>query len=294
MSRASERASDVIALAAAFMLVVGFTFSDDVVEFLLDVTGHSDSPARGWLVFALDGVLVLATAALKWRIDDGRTPVAALLRRMATGWWALGAVLVIGGHLILIATAQNRATLGTSASVWINLFASAVFVVAMALLLFAALGEGTASRGWIIPLAVGTFVAQIASALWYPVIDVQKGCAGEISANYFSEIVNIIAVVLLALGIESNFVRRSAAARDPGHRVAPVLTVILLCVGLALSFTMLAKANLGPFCGIGAVWHEYISFVVTVQALAIGLATLVWLMVVGADQENAVQENSDN
>ena len=185
----------MIALAAAFMLVVGFTFSDDVVEFLLDVTGHPGSPARGWLVFAADGALVLATAALKWRIDDGRTPVAALLRRMVTGWWALGAVLVISGHLILIATAQNRATLGTSASVWINLFASAVFVVAMALLLFAALGEGTASRGWIIPLAVGTFVAQIASALWYPVIDVQKGCAGEISANYFSEIVNIIAVV---------------------------------------------------------------------------------------------------
>ena len=279
----------MIPLAAAFMLVVGFTFSDDVVEFLLDVTGHSGSPARGWLVFALDVVLVLATAALKWRIDDGRTATAALLRRMVTGWWAVSAVLVIGAHLILIATAQNRAALGDTASAWINLLASAVFVAAMALLLFAALGEGTASRGWIVPLAVGTFVAQIASALWYPVIDVQKGCAGEISANYFSEIVNIIAVVLLALGIESNFVRRSAAARDPGHRVAPVLTVILLCVGLALSFTMLAKANLGPFCGIGAVWHEYISFVVTAQALAIGLSTLVWLMIVGA-----VQENSDN
>ena len=206
----------------------------------------------------------------------------------------MGAVLVIGGHLTLIATAQQRAALGDTASVWISLLASAVFVVAMTLLLFSVLGEGTASRGWIVPLAVGTFVVEIASSLWYPVIDVQKGCAGEISASYFSEIVNIIAVVLLALGIESNFVRRSAAARDPGHRVAPVLTVILLCVGLALSFTMLAKANLGPFCGIGAVWHEYISFVVTVQALAIGLATLVWLMVVGAVQENAVQENSDN
>jgi hypothetical protein len=289
MSRVRERATDVIALVAAFMLVVGFTFSDDAVEFLLDVTGHSGSLAREWLVFAADGVLVLAIAALKWHIDDGRTATAALLRRMVTGWWAVGAALVIGGHLTLIATAQHRAALGDTASAWINVLASAVFVAAMALLLFAALGEGTASRGWIVPLAVGTFVAQIASALWYPVIDVQKGCAGEISANYFSEIVNIIAVVLLALGIESNFVRRSAAARNPGHRVAPVLTVILLCVGLALSFTMLAKADLGPFCGLGAVWHEYISFVVTAQALAIGLATLVWLMIVGA-----VQENSDN
>lgn len=47
--------------------------------------------------------------------------------------------------------------------------------------------------------------------------------------------VNIVAVALLALGVESNFVRRSATARDPGHRMAPVLAVILLCVGLALA-----------------------------------------------------------
>lgn len=59
--------------------------------------------------------------------------------------------------------------------------------------------------------------------------------ADEISANYFSEMVSIVAVVLLALGVESNFVRQSAAAGDPGHRVVPVLTVILLRVGLALT-----------------------------------------------------------
>ena len=41
--------SDLPALAAAFLLVIGFTFSDDVVEFLLDVTGHPHSAGRaGW------------------------------------------------------------------------------------------------------------------------------------------------------------------------------------------------------------------------------------------------------
>ena len=72
------------------MLVVGCTFSDDVVEFLLDVAAHSSSPSQPWLVFVADSVLVLATVALKWSFDDGRTAMATLLRKMRTsegrGW----------------------------------------------------------------------------------------------------------------------------------------------------------------------------------------------------------------
>ena len=51
------------------MLVVGFTFSDDIVHFILDMTGNGNSAAKPWLVFALDGLLVAATAMLKWRIS---------------------------------------------------------------------------------------------------------------------------------------------------------------------------------------------------------------------------------
>lgn len=286
-SETAPRPSDAIALIVAFMLVVGFTFSDDIVEFLLDVSGNGYSPLRPWLVFVLDCVLVLGTAALKWRLSGGRESWAAFVRKLVTGTWGLGAVLVIVGHLALIVTAGHRAGLGDVASVWLNLLATVVFVTAMGLLLLSALDEGPTSRSWIVPLIIGTFVVQVATLLWYPVINVETGCAGDISSSYFSDMTNITAVVLLALGVESNFVRRSATARDLGHRVAPVLAAILLCIGLALSFTMLAKADMGPFCGLGAVWHEYISFVVSAQGLAIGLATLVWLMVVDAGQESS-------
>ena len=61
-----------------------------------------------------------------------------------------------------------------------------------------------------------------------------------------------------------------------------MLTMILLCIGLGLSFTMLVKAHLGPMCGLAATWHEYIAFAVSTQALAVGLATLVCLMLVEA------------
>lgn len=281
-SSPAERSSDILPLLAAFMLVVGFTFSDDFVEFLLDVTGHPRFSAKPWLVFMLDGLLVLGTAVLKWRISGGREGLTTFLRRLVTGTWGVGAVLVVAGHLTLIATANHRAGLGDVASVGINLVASVVFVAAMTLLLLSALGAGKASRDWIVPLVVGTFAVHVATVLWYPVIEVEAGCAGEVSATYFSDMANILAVMLLALGVELNFGRRTGSTRDLGRRVAPVLTMALLCVGLALSFTMLVKADLGRLCGLGAVWHEYISFVVTTQALAIGLSTLVWLMVVEA------------
>jgi hypothetical protein len=61
-----------------------------------------------------------------------------------------------------------------------------------------------------------------------------------------------------------------------------VLTVVLLCIGLALSFSMLVKADLGTQCGLAATWHEYIAFAVSTQALAVGLSTLVWLMLIDA------------
>jgi hypothetical protein len=53
-SSPAERSSDILPLLAVFMLIVGFTFSDDFVEFLLDVTGHPHFSARPWLVFVLD------------------------------------------------------------------------------------------------------------------------------------------------------------------------------------------------------------------------------------------------
>jgi len=69
-SSPAERSSDILPLLAAFMLTVGFTFSDDFVEFLIDVTGHPHFSAQAWLVLTLDCLLVLGTAALRWRIRD--------------------------------------------------------------------------------------------------------------------------------------------------------------------------------------------------------------------------------
>lgn len=264
-------------MATVFALVIGFTFSDDIVEFGLDITGRRFAGAGPWLVLAVDCLLVAATAALKWRITPA--PRQVFLRQLVSGRWAVGAIIVVVTHVLLILTDTHRSNLGAAQTIWVSLLFSLLFAAAMALLLASVLGESSVWRSWVLPLIVGTLVVQVASALWYPVIDVEKGCANDISSTYFSDMTNIIAIVLLAVGIELAYVRRTAGATDPGRRVAPVFTVLWLCVGEALAFTMLVKADLGPHCGLAAVWHEYVAFVVTAQALAIGLTTVLWLLV---------------
>jgi len=280
-SDSATRPSDVPALVAAFLLIIGFTFSDDAVEFFLDVSGHPDFAAKGWLVLALDCLLVAGTGALKWRITGGDSNLTTFLRGLFSGWWAAGAALVVVGHLLLIATEEQRASLGDTASVWVNLLAALVFTAAMTLLLLSALSDGSDSRSWVMPLVIGTLAVAVATELWAPVIDINESCASDVSAQYFSDVANALVVILLALGVEMGYVRRSATALDPGRRVAPVFTVLMLGIGLALSLTMQVSAGT-PRCGLGAVWLQYFSFVVSVQAVAIGLATLMWLMVTDA------------
>lgn len=278
------RFKDWLALATVFMLAIGFTYSDDIVEFADDLAGRRFKAAEGWVVFAVDGLLVMATAALRWLLHRPADP-KAFTKRLLTGRWGAGAALVVLTHLFLVCTAGWRASLSPVASVTISLSASVLFVVAMTLLLLSALSdeEGRTTRGWVTPIVLGTLGAQLASALWYPAIERHENCAGEISAWYFSNMSYMFALILLTLCVELNFLRRNPMDRDAGQRVAPLFTVIMISLSMPLSFTVLVKADM-PRCGIAAVWHEYFTFVFTAQALIIGLATVVWLLIHGAAQ----------
>lgn len=272
-------------MTAALLLVIGFTYSDDFVEFVLDLTGRRFADAGPWLVFALDSLLVVGTAVLKWRISGADSTPGEFVRRQLTGLWGLGAALVVGSHLILIATTAPRARLGVSTSVWVSLLSTLVFITAMALLLISALSEDkiSDSRGWVLPLVAGAFAAQATSVLWYPVIDVEEGCT-DVSSWFFSDMAHITPVVLLTLGLELNYLRRNNTSLSAGLRVAPVLTVMMLGVSEVLAFSMMVKADV-PKCGMAAVWHEYVALVFTVQSMTTGLATLVWLLVKDSVQD---------
>lgn len=273
------------AILAVFAMVIAFTYTDDLVEFIVVVTGMSVSAGQ-WLVALLDLLLVASTALLKWRIavrESGSRPaIRAFLGGLLRSWWSVGAVVIVVLHVSLIALSNN---LGQGSWLWTSVPLSLLFVAAMGLVLVTTLdsqapfGAGAWERnGWIVPLLVGTFAVQLASALWFPVINVNDECASQISPDFFGQIVNVVPMLLIPLGLELNYVRRGAGIRNPGMRAAPILTVVLLCLAEALAFSMQVNIE-APRCGIAPVWHEYTAFVVSVQATAIALATLVWLLV---------------
>ncbi len=275
----SEAVVNRTAVAAVFLMVLGLTYSDDVVEFLSVVTGHGPG-FHHRIVFVLDCALVAAAAVLKWRIMRRVQPGMTLGARefvpvLLRSCWSAGAALLVGVHLV---TAVVGMSLG------VKLVGSAFFALAMGLVLLGALDTtgtraGATVNGWIVPLVLGTLVVQTATALWFDVISIAGDCADEIAPDFFAQMVQVIPLLLITLGLEMNVLRRSDALRTPGHYAAPVLTVLMLCVAELLAFSMLVAAD-RVGCRVAAVWHEYVAFAVCVQATSIALATVVWLLLV--------------
>jgi hypothetical protein len=270
----SGRRSDWPAITAVFILVIGFTYSDDIVEFF---AGAGGVPVSRWAIVALDILLVGGSAVLKWHMTPAPRHFGTFLRSLLQGLWPIGAAMVLVIHLMLVTTPAPGRDWAVAGSAWLTLLTTTAFVVAMGLLLVSALGDGSAPKGWIVPVVIGTFVVQLASALWYPVIDVDRACDGDVSSEYFNGMVQVLPVFLVTLGLEVNYLRNSNAIRAPGQRAVAVMTVILLCVAEGLAFSMLIKGD-KIICGPAADWHEYTAFVATAHAAAISLATLAWLL----------------
>jgi hypothetical protein len=305
-SEYSQRAARRLALVAVFVWVGAFTYSEDVVDAVNDVTAAVGTPRFPdwvwvWAPLAVDTVLIAASWPLKRRFAASDGDGARLW-----GWWTSGALLTVAVHVMMSLTEPHPVN---AATVWLQILASLLFVIAMGLLLTSALNADPMTlfswrrrearpRDWvrthsILPLIVGTFFGYLATPLWYPVITLhtspigssaENACPPAIDPEYFAQMSSIIPVLLLTLGMEFNYVRRAEgdAVGEPIQRAVPILTVILLCVAEALAFSALVGKNA---CGLTAVWHEYIALVVTAQAGAIGLATVVWLMLTSGPKQ---------
>jgi hypothetical protein len=100
-------------------------------------------------------------------------------------------------------------------------------------------------------------------------------CEGAISPVFFHQVVGVLPVLLLTLGIEFNYFRRTLA--DAGQRAATAATVTVMAAGLVGALSTLPWDGQG--CGdVLSGWHEYMAFLLSVQAIFTGLVTLVWLL----------------
>lgn len=168
----------------------------------------------------------------------------------------------------------------------------------------------------VVPLVIGTFVLYLASTAFDDFFDLdtvrildpemaaevaalpleqQLGanatlCEGAVSPAFFQQVVKVIPLLLLTLGVEFNYFRRTLA--EPVQRAAAAATVTVMSVGLALAVATLPWDGSG--CGeVLGYWHEYLTFVIAVQGVATGLATLVWVLVVSdPDRRNIERAES--
>jgi hypothetical protein len=220
---------------------------------------------------------------------------------------------------------------GGIGGVWLDIVVSTVFIVAMAVVMLSSLNAGpptlvsSAKRAaqptdWlraraVVPLIVGADAAYVGATVWtdYFNVDVfrtldgalaaeveqlslferqsvlQEICDPGVDPSYFEQVAQIIPLLLITLGIEFGFFRATLRAhptgRDRHHRHVDV------------DRTGLRSIDDAPWgddeCGqILEAWHEYLAFVVSLQAIFTGLASLVWLLVVNVPDEEGTKAES--
>ena len=309
---AAPRSVDRAVFGVVFLLVFVLSYTEEFATGFLSAIGVED---RGWwrvTVFILDALSLGASGLLKRSIarSDGRGS------RLWRWWWAaVGIVLV--SDLALFAA-------GGIGGVGADVLASAVFIVALAMIMLSSLNAdpltmfSSAKRAsqptdWlraraVVPLVLGTFAAYLGATVWtdYFNVDVVRTLDGALAAeveqlslfervsvrggicdpgidpSYFEQVAGIIPLLLITLGIEFGYFR--ATLREPAQRAATAATVTLMAIGLVCAVSTLPFGD--DECGeILAAWHEYLSFVLSLQAIFTGLATLVWLLMVNVPDD---------
>jgi hypothetical protein len=297
---------DRAVLAVVLLLLFAISYSEDFVFAALEATGHEH--VLGWLIglVGFDAAVLTVVGLLKVVIAraDGDGP------RLWRWWWTSFAV-VVGLDVTLCLLPEEH-------SLSIDLLASVSFAVLMGILmavslngdpltLFSSVRRSVAPRDWarvraVVPLVIGTFACYVAATAFDDFFDLDTVrildpdmaaevaalplgervtalatmCEGAVSPGAFQQVVAMLPFLLLALGVEFNFFRR--ALSEPAQRAAATATVTLLSMGLVLALSTLPWADTG--CGgVLGYWHEYLTFVVSIQGVATGLATLMWLLV---------------
>jgi hypothetical protein len=294
---ATSRAKRVnAALVAVFIVCVPLAFSED---FLLVVSELARLEQPPEILLVVDGVLLAAIGVLtNWwiwpslEVDIG-WPVKV--------WWLVGALLTIALDLSFFWGIAERLNL---LSIWGDIAASAAYLASLAVILSAIVGasplhrlirDGRAENGraengatqdteWerfrpALPLLVGTAAAYAGSLIWWWLRDqavAAEQVDGLIHQEYFAQLSQVIPLLLVAVGLEATLFKR--LLREPVQREMTIVSVVILCIGEALAISALPTDNERPG-NILVTWHEYAAFVLTLEAVFVALALLVWALI---------------
>lgn len=311
---------DLAVIAVVFLLLFAFSYSEDFVFAVLEATGRDHR--AGWFVglVGFDAIVLVLTGLLKRFIAraDGESS------RLWPWWWtASGAVIGVDVFLVFLPEEHP---------LWVDFSASTALAILMGIVMMVSLNadpltlfdgdrRSAYSTDWarvraVIPLVIGTLACFLAATAFDDFFDLDTVrvldqemeaevaamplperlgawatlCEGAVSPTFFQQVVAVIPLLLLTLGVEFNFFRR--ALDEPAQRAAAAATVALMAIGLSLAVSTLPWADTG--CGgVLGYWHEYLTFVVSVQGVATGLATLMWLLVANTSDRGMSAEVDD-
>jgi hypothetical protein len=311
---------DLAVLTVVFLLLFVFSYSEEIVFASLEATGQNH--LTGWIfgLVGLDVAVLAVVGLLKRNLTRADDDVPRLWR----WWWISFAAVVVVDVMLCVLPEEH--------SLWIDLAFSAALATLMGILmavslnadpltLFSRVRRSAAPADWVrvravVPLVIGTFVCYLAATAFDDFFDLdtvrtldevvaaevaamplpqQLGamatlCEGAVSPAFFQQVIGVIPLLLLTLGVEFNFFRRTLV--EPAQRAAAAATVTVMSIGLALALSTLPWAGTG--CGgVLGYWHEFLTFVITVQGVATGLAALVWLLVTSTPDQRAASGADD-
>jgi hypothetical protein len=301
---AVRQRGDRAVFGVVFLMLFAFSYSEQLVSGLFPVVGGGGQTAWRVAVVVVDVAVLGLVGLMKGIVTraDGDAP-------RLWGWWWTGVVILIAVDVLrlfpveaigldLLTATVYAAAMGLTMAASLNADPLALFSTARRV----ALPTDWVRVRAVVPLVFGTWLCYLAASAFVDYFDLRavraldpatadkvaempiteqmavlsQLCEGAISPVFFQLIVEVLPVLLLTLGIEFNYFRRTLT--DAGQRAATAATVTVMAAGLVGALSTLPWDGQG--CGdVLSSWHEYVAFLFAVQGVFTGLATLVWLLV---------------
>lgn len=301
---AVRQRGDRAVFGVVFLMLFAFSYSEQLVSGVFPVVGGGGQTAWRVAVVVVDVAVLGLVGLMKGVVTraDGDSP-------RLWGWWWTGVAILIAVDVLRLFPVEAigldllTATVYAAAMGW----TMAASLNADPLALFSTARRVALPTDWVrvravVPLVFGTWLCYLAASAFVDYFDVRavraldpatadkvaempipeqmavlsQLCEGAISPVFFQLIVEVLPVLLLTLGIEFNYFRRTLT--DAGQRAATAATVTVMAAGLVGALSTLPWDGQG--CGdVLSSWHEYVAFLFAVQGVFTGLATLVWLLV---------------
>jgi hypothetical protein len=258
---------DLAVLAVVFLLLFVFSYSEEIVFAALEASGQDH--LLGWIVglVGLDVVVLSVVGLLKRHVTRGDDDVPRLWR----SWWIAAAAVVVADVLLCLLPDEHSLWIDFAFSVVLATLMGILMAVSLnadPVVLFSSDRRSAAPVDWsrvraVVPLVIGTFVCYLAATAFDDFFDLdtvrtldpelaaevaamplpqQLGalatlCEGAVSPAFFQQVIGVIPLLLLTLGVEFNFFRRTLV--EPAQRAAAAATVTVMSIGLALALSTL-------------------------------------------------------